>query len=101
MKNSIARLLAWTRAQFGYRAAPETPVTPVPRESPVPAPAPAPELFRPRCGVYIWATAHGIDIRPTSPLHACTCSGETDPAADTDRLRAKVREVNARGTWGR
>ncbi|WP_424888331.1 hypothetical protein [Streptomyces sp. XH2] len=109
MKDLICRLLAWTRALFGHRAAPETPAAPVTPPPPeAPAPAPTPEPLRPHCGVYVWATAHGIDIAPSSKLLTCTCStksprpagGEPHPA-DGEALRAKVREVNARSTWGK
>ncbi|MEU5427451.1 hypothetical protein AB0H73_17875 [Streptomyces olivoreticuli] len=29
------------------------------------------------CGVYVWATAHGIDLKPSSPLRFCTCFAHT------------------------
>ncbi|MEH6376406.1 hypothetical protein V7793_19075 [Streptomyces sp. KLMMK] len=99
MKDSISRLLARTRALFSRRTAPETPVTPPPPEAP--APPAAPEPLRPHCGVYVWATAHGIDLRPTTPLLTCTCSTKSPHAADSEALRARVREVNARSTWGK
>ncbi|GGY08450.1 hypothetical protein [Streptomyces hiroshimensis] len=107
MKDSISRLLARTRALFSRRAAPETPVAPPPKVPPKALPAPRtpeplrPEPLRPHCGVYVWATAHGIDLRPTSPLGACTCAGKPHAATDADALRAKVREVNYRSTWGK
>ncbi|MFF7726499.1 hypothetical protein [Streptomyces sp. NPDC008001] len=117
MKDSISRLLARTRALFSRRAAPETPVAPAepalePEQAPEPEPehaSAAPEPMRPHCGVYVWATAHGIDLRPTTALLTCTCSEDEEPvpirdpapAADTELLRAKVREVNARSTWGK
>ncbi|GGX70355.1 hypothetical protein [Streptomyces hiroshimensis] len=45
--------------------------------APEPPPAPEPRIAeRPSCRVYVWATAHGIDLRPRSPLGACTCSGQ-------------------------
>ncbi|WP_058045583.1 hypothetical protein [Streptomyces roseifaciens] len=106
MKDSISRLLARTRALFSRRAAPEVPVTPPPAPPALPAPR-TPEPLRPHCGVYVWATAHGIDLRPTTPLLACTCAAKphpvhpTDPVSDSDALRAKVREVNSRSTWGK
>ncbi|MGK5547554.1 hypothetical protein ACSNOH_22885 [Streptomyces sp. URMC 127] len=103
MKDSISRLLARTRALFGRRTAPETPVTPPP--PPAPPEEAAPQPFRPHCGVYVWATAHGIDIAPSSKLRTCTCSSPHSPEsphpADSEALRAKVREVNARSTWGK
>ncbi|PSJ30022.1 hypothetical protein B7P34_04520 [Streptosporangium nondiastaticum] len=96
MKDSISRLLARTRALFSHRTAPETPVTP----PPPPAPPEAPTPFRPHCGVYVWATAHGLDIQPSSKLFTCTCSTKSPHPADGEALRAKVREVNARSTQG-
>ncbi|CAM5456877.1 hypothetical protein [Streptomyces abikoensis] len=98
MKDSISRLLARTRALFSRRTAPETPVAPI---VPPPPEEPAPEPFRPHCGVYVWATAHGIDIQRSSKLLTCTCSAHSAHPADGEALRAKVREVNARSTWGR
>ncbi|MEU5190054.1 hypothetical protein AB0G83_23365 [Streptomyces klenkii] len=81
----------------GTQTAPESPP-----ETPAPAPAPTPEPFRPHCGIYVWATAHGIDIQSSSKLRTCTCSAKShDHPADNDDLRAKVREVNARSTWGK
>ncbi|MFE5868630.1 hypothetical protein ACFQ6V_08240 [Streptomyces roseifaciens] len=104
MKDSISRLLARTRALFSRRTAPEAPVTPPPAAPPAPPALPAPrtpEPLRPHCGVYVWATAHGIDLRPTTPLLACTCAAKPHPGHDNDALRAKVREVNSRSTWGK
>ncbi|MGK5734295.1 hypothetical protein, partial [Streptomyces sp. URMC 124] len=60
-----------------------------------------PQPLRPHCGVYVWATAHGIDLRPTGPLSACTCSVKSPHAADSEVLRARVREVNARSASGK
>ncbi|WKU46194.1 hypothetical protein Q3V23_20190 [Streptomyces sp. VNUA116] len=97
MKDSISRLLARTRALFSRRAALETPVTPL---TPPEAPS-LPEPLRPHCGVYVWATAHGIDIARSSKLLTCTCSTHPSHPADGEALRAKVREVNARSTWGK
>ncbi|MEV4927325.1 hypothetical protein [Streptomyces roseoverticillatus] len=99
MKDFISRLLARTRALFSHRTAPETPVTPLPPEAPAPPGTPTP--FRPHCGVYVWATAHGIDIAPSSKLLTCTCSTKSPRPADGEALRAKVREANARSAWGR
>ncbi|WP_235481612.1 hypothetical protein [Streptomyces roseoverticillatus] len=98
MKDSISRLLAWTRALFSHRTVPETPIAPPPPEAPAPPETPTP--FRPHCGVYVWATAHGIDIQRSSKLLTCTCSPEQPHPADGEALRAKVREVNARSLQG-
>ncbi|MEV5374406.1 hypothetical protein AB0L26_00260 [Streptomyces nondiastaticus] len=64
-------------------------------------PCSTPEPLRPHCGVYVWATAHGIDIARSSKLLTCTCSTHPSHPADGEALRAKVREVNARSTWGK
>ncbi|MGK5728069.1 hypothetical protein [Streptomyces sp. URMC 124] len=49
-----------------------------PEARPVPKPRVAEPGLRPSqdssCRVYVWATAHGIDLRPRSPLGACTCA---------------------------
>ncbi|MGW1072471.1 hypothetical protein [Streptomyces sp. NPDC002537] len=60
MQHRIADLLARVRALFTRRT---------PRQD---SPAPA-EPPRHACGVHAWATARGIEIRPSSPLASCTC----------------------------
>ncbi|MFF7020985.1 hypothetical protein ACFY97_08205 [Streptomyces klenkii] len=50
---------------------------PEPLPAPAPAPKPVPEPRTsdgPSCRVYVWATAHGIDLRPQSLLSTCTCA---------------------------
>ncbi|MGK5733794.1 hypothetical protein [Streptomyces sp. URMC 124] len=32
------------------------------------------------CGVYVWATAHGIDLSHRGPLASCTCGRGDGPA---------------------
>ncbi|MEW2034844.1 hypothetical protein AB0901_30615 [Streptomyces roseifaciens] len=66
MRNLIRR---WFRR--GRRiSAPEVPSVPKPRVA-EPETRPSQDSS---CRVYVWATAHGIDLRPRSPLGACTCA---------------------------
>ncbi|MFF4216594.1 hypothetical protein [Streptomyces nondiastaticus] len=51
-------------------SAPEPPPVPEPRAA---EPEPRPSRG-PTCGVYVWATAHGINLESRSPLGVCTCS---------------------------
>ncbi|CAM5545316.1 hypothetical protein [Streptomyces abikoensis] len=60
MRNLIRR---WFRRERQISVPEEPPAIPEPRPSEGPS-----------CGVYVWATAHGIDLRPRSPLGLCTCS---------------------------
>ncbi|RKN62921.1 hypothetical protein D7231_30360 [Streptomyces klenkii] len=65
----------------------------------LPSPHPADPPQHSACGVYLWATAHGIDLRPQAPLFTCTCSAKEPkaaPASVRDELRAKVADVNHR-----
>ncbi|MGK5549179.1 hypothetical protein ACSNOH_31300 [Streptomyces sp. URMC 127] len=72
---------------------------------PLPAPQAEPVAAPPRvgtCGVYLWATAHGIDLSYPGPLGSCTCSGKPHPEpSHSEALRAKVREANAASRWGK
>ncbi|MEV4501052.1 hypothetical protein [Streptomyces klenkii] len=66
MRDSIRR---WIRRVRRISAA-EAPPVPEPR-------AAEPETRAsggPSCRVYVWATAHGIDLRPQSLLSTCTCA---------------------------
>ncbi|MCF3100654.1 hypothetical protein IPZ58_03545 [Streptomyces roseoverticillatus] len=60
------------------------------------------------CRVYVWASAHGIDLSYPGPLGSCTCSAKPHPEPPADPepfsaelLRAKVREANEASRWGR
>lgn len=113
MHDLIAGWFGRVRTLFNRRAGAGTPLpapepsagSAPPAETPPALPTPrTPEPLRPHCGVYVWATAHGIDLRPTGPLLACTCAAKphpAHPASDSDALRAKVREANSRSTWGK
>ncbi|CAM5505078.1 hypothetical protein [Streptomyces abikoensis] len=80
MRNPIRRLTAWLRngrERATLEPAVRKPAAPDP-VAPAAAPAPAPETL-PRkeasvCSVYVWATAHGIDLRPRHPLLSCKCA---------------------------
>ncbi|MFI1800814.1 hypothetical protein ACH427_26150 [Streptomyces sp. NPDC020379] len=79
MKDFIARFLRWARMHVRPRTlnspqAAATPPTPTP-----PAPASTPETPD-TCGVYAWATARGIDIKPSSPLASCPCTEHARPS---------------------
>ncbi|MEV6672280.1 hypothetical protein [Streptomyces sp. NPDC051162] len=79
MKDLIARFLRWAGVPLRRRTlnAPQaaaTPLTPTP-----PAPTSAPETPD-ACGVYTWAIARGIDIKPSSPLASCPCTEHTRPS---------------------
>ncbi|MET9415221.1 hypothetical protein ABZY03_13770 [Streptomyces klenkii] len=98
MHDFIAGWAGRVRALFNRRGDVKGPQT----APEAPAPEPTPEPLRPHCGVYVWATAHGIDIQSSSKLLTCTCSTKSHHhPADSDQLRAKVREANARSTWGK
>ncbi|MGW1077010.1 hypothetical protein [Streptomyces sp. NPDC002537] len=86
--------------------------TPAPAPVAPPAAAPAVVLAEPivqepaACGVYLWATAHGIDIKPGSRLRSCDCCAqehEVVPEAGTfvmDKVEGKVGQVVGRdGSW--
>lgn len=88
MVNPIARCLEWMRATFtlddsgrGSGAYDPTHGARMPRvplttpELPKPVSLYSPDMPQETThGVYVWATAHGIDVKPGSPLPACTCS---------------------------
>ncbi|MGK5547854.1 hypothetical protein ACSNOH_24395 [Streptomyces sp. URMC 127] len=85
MRNPIRRLTAWLRngrEPATREPAARKPVTgePATREPAAPASVavPAPEAPAAKeaavCGVYVWATAHGIDLRPRHPLLSCRCA---------------------------
>ncbi|GAA0379110.1 hypothetical protein GCM10010319_67080 [Streptomyces blastmyceticus] len=42
------------------------------------------------CGVYMWATAHGIDLKPSSPLRSCTCFAHTRTPREAPEVGAFV-----------
>ncbi|WP_344114942.1 hypothetical protein [Streptomyces blastmyceticus] len=56
-------------------------------------------MQEPACGVYMWATAHGIDIKPSSRLRSCDCCAEEREAVPgigafvVDKLERKVGQV--------
>lgn len=89
MPKLIHRIVDWARARFSART-PELTV-PEPESKARPA-APQGGL----CGVYVWATAHGIDIKPSSPLRSCDCASH-----QPEELSAKVAEANRASRWGR
>ncbi|MEU5427993.1 hypothetical protein AB0H73_20645 [Streptomyces olivoreticuli] len=90
MPKLIHRVVDWARARFSARK-PELTV-PEPEPTARPAAAPRSEL----CGVYVWATAHGIDIKPSSPLRSCDCASH-----QPSELSAKVAEANKLSRQGR
>ncbi|WKK27795.1 hypothetical protein QZH56_15025 [Streptomyces olivoreticuli] len=77
MKDFIARLFRRARAPFKPRTL-NAPQPPAP-----PSADPEPQST---CGVYMWATAHGIDLKPSSPLADCRCS---------EHIREPVPEVGS------
>ncbi|MEU5421503.1 hypothetical protein ACH4UT_20085 [Streptomyces sp. NPDC020799] len=75
MKDFIARFLRWARAPFKPRS------LNTPQAAATPPTPPAPTSETPdTCGVYTWAIARGIDIKPSSPLASCPCT-EHAPAS--------------------
>lgn len=101
MRNTIRRLTAWLRIgrEPAIQAAPAAPGASVPAAPAEPATPVAPAVpsaaqERPAaCGIYVWATAHGIDLRPRHSLLTCTCSTRAERA--TPGVGAFV--VDARG----
>ncbi|MEU1815459.1 hypothetical protein ABZ543_09705 [Streptomyces roseifaciens] len=100
MRNTIRCLTAWLRIgrEPAVQAAPAAPAASVPAapaEPAAPATPDAPPQGKPpaACGVYVWATAHGIDLRPRHSLLTCTCSTRAERA--TPVVGAFV--VDARG----
>ncbi|WP_223268321.1 hypothetical protein [Streptosporangium nondiastaticum] len=75
MRNPIRRLTAWLR----IRREPATNQAPAASAAAAPAAPPARETPG-ACGIYVWATAHGIDLRPRHALTGCTCSTRADHA---------------------
>ncbi|MEV8478207.1 hypothetical protein [Streptomyces sp. NPDC051173] len=79
MYDIICRWFEWVRAlPAPGRHRPstvETPGHPTSEPQP-PTPAEPPRTGQAQgntCGVYLWATAHGIDLKPSSPLASCDC----------------------------
>ncbi|WP_146166873.1 hypothetical protein [Streptosporangium nondiastaticum] len=97
MRQFIARCTAWFRAfGFGTHAREEA----APEFVPIQAPEPPPSS--PSCNVYLWATAHGIDLSYPGPLGSCTCAAKPHPEpSPSEALRAKVREANEASRWGK
>ncbi len=91
MPKFIHRVVDWARARFGARA----PELTVPEPEPKARPAAEPPQSG-LCGVYVWATAHGIDIKPSSPLRSCDCASH-----QPSELSAKVAEANKLSRQGR
>ncbi|MEV5379457.1 hypothetical protein AB0L26_26325 [Streptomyces nondiastaticus] len=111
MRHFIARCTGWFRtfgfgtdAREGAAHAPDETLVEPPRPAPVQEPEPPSSSS---CGVYVWATAHGIDLSYPGPLGSCTCSARPhpeppfEPRAAGQSLRAKVREANAASRWGK
>ncbi|MGK5733161.1 hypothetical protein [Streptomyces sp. URMC 124] len=96
MRKSIRRLAAWLR--FGREPATQERAASAPAAVIAPAaPAAPPAQEKPAaCGVYVWATAHGIDLSPRHSLLTCTCSTR----AQRETLSAKVAEANRASRWG-
>ncbi|MBT2385345.1 hypothetical protein [Streptomyces sp. ISL-11] len=82
MHDLIRRWFAWVRAYFAPGVPEEGPrprandPAPSPNRAPAPTPPPHPT---PTCAVHLWATAHGIDLKPSSPLRTCTCAAPEPP----------------------
>ncbi|MEH6376361.1 hypothetical protein V7793_18850 [Streptomyces sp. KLMMK] len=102
MRNTIRRLTAWLRIgrEPATQAAPAAPGASAPAAPAAPAapvvpaaPAAAAQEKPAACGIYVWATAHGIDLRPRHSLLACACSTRAERA--TPAVGAFV--VDARG----
>ncbi|MEU2868268.1 hypothetical protein ABZ769_03565 [Streptomyces olivoreticuli] len=77
MYDIICRWFEWVRALFASgrcRSSTDEPITP-----PTPAAPRTGQAQSNTCGVYLWATAHGIDIKPSSPLASCDCHGHQPP----------------------
>ncbi|MEV6672299.1 hypothetical protein [Streptomyces sp. NPDC051162] len=92
MPKLIHRVVDWARARFSAR----TPELTVPEPESVPPAQPATSQSE-LCDVYVWATAHGIDLKPSSPLRTCDC--RTHEAVE--RLSARVAEANRASRRGR
>ncbi|WP_218650582.1 hypothetical protein [Streptomyces rectiverticillatus] len=93
MRNAIRRLAARLRigrkpaAQEPAASAPAAsaaldapPAPPAPGTPVAPAVPPAAQGRPAACGIYVWATAHGIDLRPRHSLLTCTCSTRAERA---------------------
>ncbi|MFE5870447.1 hypothetical protein ACFQ6V_17630 [Streptomyces roseifaciens] len=95
MRNTIRRLTARLRIgrEPAIQAAPAAPAASAPAAPVVPADPAAPAVPPAACGIYVWATAHGIDLRPRHSLLTCTCSTRAERA--TPVVGAFV--VDARG----
>ncbi|MEU5186533.1 hypothetical protein AB0G83_05130 [Streptomyces klenkii] len=80
MRNPIRRLTA--RLRIGREPATvQEPVAPASAAPAAPV-APPPAREKPAaCGIYVWATAHGIDLSPRHSLLSCTCSTRADRVA--------------------
>ncbi|WKU44163.1 hypothetical protein Q3V23_08730 [Streptomyces sp. VNUA116] len=112
MRQFISRWFGWTRlipvpgARRPRRPDSDAAAARVEPEA-VPAVAAPPREGGSTCGVYVWATAHGIDLSYPGPLGSCTCSARPhpeppfEPRAAGQSLRAKVREANAASRWGK
>ncbi|MFC5147350.1 hypothetical protein [Streptomyces aureoversilis] len=94
MRNTVRRLATWLRIgrEPATPAAPAAPAASVPAAPADPAVPPA-QVKPAACGIYVWATAHGIDLRPRHSLLTCTCSTRAERA--TPVVGAFV--VDARG----
>ncbi|MCQ8773264.1 hypothetical protein [Streptomyces telluris] len=101
MRNTIRRLTAWLRIgrEPATQAAPAAPGALAQAAPAAPADPAVPSAAQEKsatCGVYVWATAHGIDLRPRHSLLTCTCSTRAARAT----LSAKVAEANRASRWG-
>ncbi|WP_424893144.1 hypothetical protein [Streptomyces sp. XH2] len=125
MRQFISRWFGWTRlipvpgARRPRRPDSDAAAARVEPEAVPAVAAPPREEGGSTCGVYLWATAHGIDLSYPGPLGSCTCSARPHPeppadpeppaearaadrpATDAALLSAKVREANAASRWGK
>ncbi|MGW2366574.1 hypothetical protein ACWCZ5_13460 [Streptomyces sp. NPDC001667] len=77
MRHFISRCFERVRKVFAPAA--ETPDLPISEPALPEPPRTNQAQSNSTCGVYIWATAHGIDIKPSSPLASCDCYAHQPP----------------------
>ncbi|MEU5427421.1 hypothetical protein AB0H73_17720 [Streptomyces olivoreticuli] len=77
MRHFISR--CFERVRKVFTPADEAPDHPISEPTPAEPPRTGQPQSNSTCGVYIWATAHGIDLKPSSPLASCDCYGHQPP----------------------